>query len=199
MGPEELLYQFYDAPELIHECMKTWFELADKVIEYHQKFVALDEVFFGEDICYNGGSLISPDMIEEFLIPYYQQLYTNIKRRNLDKTRTLHLQIDTDGYCHDVIPIYKAIGCDYMSPFEVASHSDVVETAKNYPDLRISGGIDKRILASTKEEIDRHLDAIMPYMRKRGGYIPTCDHGVPEEVSFENYMHYRQKMQEYCK
>jgi len=26
----------YDEPELIHDCMKTWFELADAVIAKHQ-------------------------------------------------------------------------------------------------------------------------------------------------------------------
>lgn len=35
------------------------------------------------------------------------------------------------------------------------------------------------------------------YGMKKGGYIPTCDHGVPEEVSFENYLHYRKRMLEY--
>ena len=28
MGPEDLLYMFYDAPELIHACMETWLELS---------------------------------------------------------------------------------------------------------------------------------------------------------------------------
>ena len=32
VGPEDLLYKFYDDPTLIHDCMKTWFELADAVI-----------------------------------------------------------------------------------------------------------------------------------------------------------------------
>jgi len=26
-----------------------------------------------------------------------------------------------------------------------------------------------------------------------GGYIPVCDHAVPTEVSFENYLHYRRR------
>ena len=86
MGPEGVLYKFYDEPELIHDCMKTWFELTDAVTAYHQRFVSIDEVFLGEDICYKGGSLISPDMIKEFLFPYYQQLYINIQRRNLELT-----------------------------------------------------------------------------------------------------------------
>lgn len=199
MGPEALLYMFYDDPELIHSCMETWFNLADAVIAEHQKEVVFDELFLGEDICYNHGALISPDMMREFLLPYYQQLYTNMKRRSLDPSRTLHFQIDTDGYCGDVIDIYRGIGCDYMSPFEVASNCDVVELGKRFPDLRMSGGIDKRIIAQGGDAIKRHLDYIMPAMRKRGGYIPTCDHGVPEEVSFENYMLYRQLMDEYCR
>ena len=199
MGPEDLLYQFYDNPDLIHECMQTWLELADGVIAKYQQHLTIDEVFIAEDICYNCASLISHDMIREFLFPYYQQLLTNIKRRNLDKNRPFYFQVDTDGKAETVIDVYKEIGMNYMSPFEVASGSDVVAIAKKYPDLLMGGGIDKRILAQGPEAIDRHLDYIMPYMKKRGGYIPTCDHMVPAEVSFENYMHYRKRMLEYAK
>jgi len=59
------------------------------------------------------------------------------------------------------------------------------------------GGIDKRILAESKDAIDREIDCIMPFMVKHEGYIPVCDHGVPLEVSFENYMHYRKRMSEF--
>jgi len=84
-----------------------------------------------------------------------------------------------------------------MSPFEVASGCDVVEIGKKYPDLRMRGGIDKRILASGKDAIDREVDRILPAMKKRGGYIPVCDHGVPEEVPFDDYMYYRELMSQY--
>ena len=197
IGPEDLLYKFYDDPELIHDCMKTWYELADKVIAEHQKYLTIDEIFFAEDICYKGGSLISPDMMREFLLPYYQQVIDNVKSRQIDKSRHLFVQIDTDGNCYPVIDIYKEIGMDHMSPFEVASDCDVVEVGKKYPDLRIHGGFDKRILAAGKDAIDREIARIMPVMKKRGGYMPMCDHGVPEEVKFEDYMHYRKRMQEF--
>jgi uroporphyrinogen decarboxylase len=136
-------------------------------------------------------------MMREFLLPYYQQLIDNLKSRQIDKSRHLFVQIDTDGFAYPVIDVYKEIGMDHMSPFEVASDCDVVEVGKKYPDLRIRGGIDKRILAAGKEAIDREIDRIMPVMKARGGYIPTCDHGVPEEVAFEDYMHYRKRMQEF--
>jgi uroporphyrinogen decarboxylase len=196
IGPEDLLYKFYDEPELIHSCMQTWLELADRVSEKLQEFVTFDEVFLAEDICYKSGPLISPDMIREFLFPYYQQLIINTRSRQADKSRVLHIQIDTDGNAIPVIDVYKEIGMDFMSPFEVASDCDVVEVRKQFPDLLIRGGIDKRILAQGKEAIDKELLRIIPFMKKYGGFIPTCDHGVPEEVSFDNYMHYRKRMLE---
>ena len=198
MGPVELLYFFYDNPELIHSCMEAWLRLADVVYAEMQNEIVFDEVFLAEDICYNHGSLISQDMIREFLFPYYQQLLSNIKSRQLDKGRKLNLQVDTDGFSDIVIPLYQELGMNYMSPFEAASGCDVVRTGKEYPELLISGGFDKRIIAKGKEAIDREVDRIMPVMVKRGGYIPTCDHGVPEEVSFENYLHYRKRMLEFA-
>ena len=196
IGPENLLYMFYDNPDLIHDCMKTWLDLADAVIAGHQEYVTIEELFMAEDICYNSGPLIGPDMMREFIFPYYQQLITNIRSRQLDPERRMFIQIDTDGQAETVIDVYKEIGMDVMSPFEVASGSDVVEIRRNYPELIMLGGIDKRVLAKSKPAIDKMVERIVPAMRERGGYIPTCDHGVPEEVSLENYMHYRQRMVE---
>lgn len=193
IGPQSLLYAFCEAPDLIHDCMRTWFDLADAVIAKHQEYITLDEIFFAEDICYSYGCLISPDMMREFLLPYYREIIAHARARQIDPARRLYVQIDTDGFANPVIPLYQEIGMDVMSPFEVAAGCDVVEIGRQYPGLALFGGIDKRVLATTKREIDRHVEHILPAMRARGGYIPTCDHGVPEEVSLDNYKHYRKR------
>jgi uroporphyrinogen decarboxylase len=198
IGPVDLLYKFHDDPDLIHSCMETWLALADTVVARHQEHVTLDQMYFGEDICYNHGPLISPDMISEFLLPYYQQLVTNSRARQIDKTRHMIVQIDTDGFSDPIIPVYQKIGMDYLSPFEVASGCDVVRTASQYPELLIRGGFDKRIIAAGKAAIDREVDRILPVMKRRGGFIPMCDHGVPEEVAFEDYVHFRKRLREYA-
>jgi uroporphyrinogen decarboxylase len=194
IGPTELLYAFYDMPDVIHDAMRTWLALADAVIARHQQHVTLDEIFFAEDICYNHGGLISPDMMREFLLPYYQQLIANLRSRQLDRTRHLYVQVDTDGLATPVIDVYRdAIGMDVMSPFEVASGCDVVEIGRQYPRLAMTGGIDKRVLAQGPDAIDRMVERIIPAMRARGGYYPTCDHCVPAEVSLADYRHYRKR------
>jgi uroporphyrinogen decarboxylase len=193
IGPGDLLYALCDQPELIHDCMRAWFDLADSVIARHQQHVTIDEIFFAEDICYNHGLLISPSMMREFLLPYYQQLIANLRSRQLDPSRRLYIHVDTDGFAVPAIPVYREIGLTTMSPFEVASGCDVVEIGRQYPDLAIFGGIDKRVLAQGPAAIDAMVERILPAMRARGGYIPTCDHGVPMEVSLANYEHYRKR------
>ncbi|MBD3244279.1 MAG: hypothetical protein GF331_27050 [Chitinivibrionales bacterium] len=197
IGPEGLLYAFCEQPDLVHDCMQAWFALADAVIACHQEHLTLDEIFIGEDICFNHGPLISPEMIREFLFPYYRQLLTNARRRQLDPDRRLYFQVDTDGFCDPVIDLYRELGMDTMSPFEVAAGCDVVRTGRCYPDMALFGGFDKRVLAAGTEAIDREVARIFPLMRERGGYIPTCDHGVPEEVSLENYRHFRARCREF--
>jgi hypothetical protein len=197
IGPTELMYAWYDMPDVVHDCMQTWLALADATTARVQEHVTFDELFLAEDICYNHGLLCSPDVMNEFLLPYYQQLIANMKSRQIDRSRHLHVQVDTDGWAVPTIEIYRdAIGLDMMSPFEVASGCDVVEIGKQFPWLIMTGGIDKREMAKGPAAIDAMLDRIIPAMRKRGGYIPTCDHGVPEEVSLDSYRHYRKRMLE---
>lgn len=194
IGPGGILFAFYDMPEVVHACMQQWLKLADAVMSRYQQYVTLDIFFLSEDICYNHGLLCSPDMMKEFLIPYYQQLICNIRSRQIDKQRHLYIQVDTDGDARAAIPVYtEHIGMESMAPFEVASGCDVVEIGRQWPELIMLGGIDKRVLAQGTEQIDRMVERILPVMRQRGGYIPTCDHGVPEEVSLANYMHFRKR------
>jgi uroporphyrinogen decarboxylase len=194
IGPADLLYAFHDQPELIHDCMRAWCDLADAVIARHQEYVTIDEIFLAEDICYKNGPLISPAMMREFLLPYYQQLIANLRARQIDKSRHLYVQIDTDGDCRPVIDVYvEGIGMDVMSPFEVAAGCDVVEIGRQYPGLAMRGGVDKRVLARGRAAIDEMVERIFPATKARGGYIPSCDHGVPAEVPYQDYLYYRKR------
>jgi len=54
------------------------------------------------------------------------------------------------------------------------------------------------VLAKGKNAIDEMVNRIFPVMQKRGGFIPTCDHGVPEEVRYEDYLHFRKRCLEFA-
>ena len=70
---------------------------------------------------------------------------------------------------------------------------NVVEVRKSFPELQITGGIDKRALIQGKEAIDKELESKISFILKHGGYIPHVDHNIPPDVSWNDFIYYRQK------
>ena len=66
---------------------------------------------------------------------------------------------------------------------------------RKYPALGMMGGIDKRALAAGPAAIDRELARIRPAV-ERGRYIPTLDHLIPDDVSWDNYSYYAQALKQ---
>ena len=76
-------------------------------------------------------------------------------------------------------------GLNFLYPFEVQAGMDVLAVRKKYGrELRIWGGVDKRVLAQAQAEMDAELVRVRPLMEE-GGYLPHTDHSVPPDVSFQ--------------
>ena len=55
--------------------------------------------------------------------------------------------------------------------------------------MAYTGGVDKRAIARGGQAIRAELARLEPVVRG-GGYIPGCDHGVPPDISWPNYVEY---------
>ena len=74
---------------------------------------------------------------------------------------------------------------------ERAAGMDAVKIRKEYGRaFGMLGSIDKRELAKGKKEIEREVLSQVPYLLESGGYVPTVDHTIPPDVSYENFLHY---------
>jgi len=192
-GPENVLYLFYDDPELLQDMMRTWLKLTLSCLTRIQKFIPFFELYFGEDIAYKGHPLISPDMFKRFLRPYYEELFEALKN---GQKEFMHIHLDSDGDPSALLPLYVESGVTVFSPCEVAAGADPVRIGEEYPDLMLKGGMDKRMFTLGKGAIERELNRVIPVMKRRGRFIPTSDHCVPEDVPYENYLFYRQLLVE---
>ena len=78
-----------------------------------------------------------------------------------------------------------------MWPLEVAAGNNAVALRKKYgKNLILSGNIDKRALIKGREAIQEEVMSKVPFLLEQGGYLPTVDHHVPPDVTFENYGYY---------
>jgi uroporphyrinogen decarboxylase len=191
MGVEELLYAFYDNPGLVRDMMgcitDMWLEIWGKIC----KDVKVDIIHMWEDMSGKDGSLISMDMVREFMSPNYKRM-----REFADKHGIEIFSLDTDGNCSQLVPVFIESGINYIWPFEVAAGSDIVEFRRLYPELAIMGGIDKREIANGREAIDKEFERIAP-MKKHGRYLPGVDHLIHPQISWEDFKYYIAKLKEY--
>lgn len=194
VGVENLLLAFYDQPELIHAINRhqLYFikELYSKILRDGVQF---DFIFCWEDMSYKNGPLISPALVREFMLPYYRELVGFFREINGRRHKFL---LDSDGDVLQLIPLFREVGIDGILPFEVAAGMDIVKIAGQFPDLIIAGGIDKREIAKGPAAIDRELEAKLPAIFRRGGYLPSMDHHVPPEVGYADFRYYIARVQE---
>ena len=191
MGHERVLLAFYDDPGLIHEMMETYTEMILGMLPKAINEAPLSSIFLWEDMCYKAGPLISPAMFREFMMPRY--------RRITDLARSLGCDtifVDSDGDVSELIPLWLESGINGVYPMEVAAGMDVAKLRNEYGhDLLMTGGIDKRSLAGSREAIDAELARRIPVAEK-GGYIPHLDHSIPHNVPYEAFVYYWEKKKE---
>lgn len=190
MGFEKACLVFYEDPGLARDMLE---HLGDYclaqcrlVLEHYKP----EYVQFDEDMAYNHGPMLSPPILEKFLLPQYQKLVSFINSKGIDI-----VAVDSDGLPDEMMPILHQAGVNLWMPLEMVCRKEadgLVSLCQKHPWLRVIGGIDKTALSRGKEAIDHEVSKIA-HLAERGGYIPTIDHKVPPEVSLDAYKYYMQR------
>jgi hypothetical protein len=184
LGAEELLLDFYSEPEMVRDIMETNVSLWLALYERIAQSVRIDHIHIWEDMSGRQGSLISPAMVEEFMMPQYDRLSEFARRRGVPL-----VSVDSDGRVDELVPVMMRHGVNAFFPFEVQAGSDVEAFRRDYPALGILGGLDKRALAAGKVEMHRELDRA-GRMLAAGRYVPGFDHAIPPDVPWANFSYF---------
>jgi uroporphyrinogen decarboxylase len=146
-----------------------------------------DCVVIFEDMTYKTGSLISMEMFDLFLAPYYVRLIDFLKQYGIK-----NIIVDSDGLVDQLVPRWLELGVTGITPMEAVNN--IVQLRREYPRMQMMGGIDKRVLIyGTKEQIDQELQKVRVLLPD-GGYIPHIDHAVPMDAKWESFVYYRNRL-----
>jgi len=192
LGAEELLVSFYSEPAMVRDMMEhlvtLWLALWERVAAE----VQIDHIHIWEDMSGRQGSLISPVMIGEFMMPGYDRIAAFARARGVRL-----VSVDTDGDCRELVPVMIRHGVNVFFPFEVQAGCDVLDYRAKYPTLGIIGGLDKRALAAGRAEIDQQVRRAAR-MAERGRYVPGFDHLIPPDVPWENFRYAAGELRRVC-
>jgi len=192
MNIERLGYAFYDQPDLVHAINHDLAEFNLNLIEQMADVCAPTFMTLAEDMSYNHGPMISRQVFDEFLAPYYRRL-----------TAALHelgilLIVDTDGDVTQLVPWLQGVGVAGVLPLERQAGVDGMKLRQQYPSLRVVGHFDKMTMNQGEAAMRAEFERLAPLM-KTGGFIPSVDHQTPPGVSLEQYRCYLRLLDEYVK
>ena len=190
-GFEGLCMLMIDDPEFVDEMATFWKDFVTAMLERILEHVTPDMFHVSEDMAYKAKSMISMDMARRFCVPSWTEWSAQVKAAGCPISA-----IDSDGFIGELIPLWIESGVNACDPIEVAAHCDIVAFRKEFGRrMAYRGGVDKRCMAKGGQIIRDELKRIEPVVRD-GGYIPGCDHGVPSDISWDDFVDYSRLLAE---
>lgn len=190
MNFERLMYAFCETPEIVHRINEDLLDFNLGLLERISKVCVPVFMTLAEDMSYNNGPMISKQVFEEFLAPYYLKLLERAKELGLS------IIVDTDGDVTLMVPWLQSVGVDGILPLERQAGVDAAKLRAQFPELRMIGHYNKMVMDRGEAAMRAEFERLRPVM-KTGGFIPSVDHQTPPGISLEQYRMYLRLFEEY--
>jgi hypothetical protein len=191
LGIERHLYAFYDQAELMHRINADLAEWHVNVIEELVRICKPDFMTFAEDMSYNHGPMLSRDLFDEFIAPYYRRVVPLLKDNGIITV------VDSDGDITVPAAWFENVGVEGMLPLERQAGVDVAGIRKLHPRMRFIGCFDKMTMHRGEAAMRHEFERLIPTAAS-GGLIISCDHQTPPGVSYADYRLYLRLFREYA-
>jgi hypothetical protein len=191
MGFERMATLPYEDPELFHEIVDAFGATIIAVLERILPQVQADFGHGWEDICFNHGPIIPPEVYRAAAGPWIRRIADLLVAHGCCIYST-----DTDGNINPIVDAMLDNGMNTMFPVEVHAGSDPCDLRDRYGKrIRLWGGVDKQRISVGREAVDRELERLRPYV-EQGGFIPGFDHRVPANFELDLYKYYLDRKRE---
>jgi len=194
-GLERLGYLMRDDPALIHEINRAQTDLFLDQAWRVARRLRIDAITGWEDICYRSGMLLSPAAFREFCAPYYREVADFAGR-----VGATVVDVDCDGDVSEFVHCLWECGVNMSHAFEPThGGSCILRIGRELPRFVICGGLDKHAMSGPDAGAAvAEVDAKVPPMLRRGGYLPSIDHSLPPQARYESFWHFMDRIRRHC-
>jgi uroporphyrinogen decarboxylase len=183
MGFETLAYATADDPGLVDDILEQLTRIAEYTVGLAAAHPATGGVFYGEDMGFHKGTLLSPAFLKRHVIPRLTRIADACHRHG--KPFLLHSCGNVIALMDDLIDV---VGIDAKHSFE-DKILPVEEWYARWGDrIAILGGLDMDILArGSEEDVRARTRRILEACAPGGGYCIGSGNSVANYVRLENY------------
>jgi len=197
-GYDDFLLKFAIDPDFVKLFFEKYFEIQTKVSD--QYFSALgpyiDLTISGDDFGSQGGPLISPDMFEEFISPYFSERIKQVK-----KVAGCYYWHHSCGSIFGLLDKIIDCGVDILNPIQTSSFQMEPERLKKaYGDKIVFWGavdVQQFLPLAKPEEIPEKIIELIEVLGKDGGYIMAPAHEIQKDIPAENIVAWVETVKKY--
>jgi len=184
MSYEGLAFALFDNPELVRAVTDR---LGELFTGFYRHLVELDRVvaiFPGDDMGFRSGTLIAPQSLREYCLPWHQRFAEMAHQKGL--RYFLHSCGCLESIMEDLIETVKIDGKH--------SYEDAIIPVEKFQEkygsrIAILGGVDVNTLSSgTLEEVRQRVRFLLETCGAKGRYALGSGNSIPSYVPLENYL-----------
>ncbi|MDP6523999.1 MAG: uroporphyrinogen decarboxylase family protein [Kiritimatiellia bacterium] len=183
IGYGDFCMQTITDPEFILDFQKRVHDYCMREMEMILEY-PVDVIKIASGLITTTGSMISPEMMDQFEFPYIADLANLIKSRD----RLVLFHVDGDVTPH--IPRFLEMGADILNPIDPSSGAEkIYEIKAAYGDLLALCGnidIDGVLLKGTPEDVRADVHEHIERLAAGGGYIVASSHDLHQLLPVEN-------------
>jgi uroporphyrinogen decarboxylase len=183
MGFENYCLKLADDPEMVRD-LHDWLGSSQlAVLEMLLQHDCLGTVWLPDDLCYNSGPMVSPQVYHRYVYPWYRKIVGRCHEAHIP------VGLHSDGDLTRLLPDLVACGFDAIHPFEPPMN-DIVAVKRRWGDrIAVAGGIDLKgaLCSGTPAEVEAEVREKVAALAPGGGWLLGSSNSIPDFVPEENY------------
>jgi len=184
MSYERLCLALYESPSLVEAIAQRVGALMEGYYEHLLELDNLIALFPGDDMGFRTGTLMSPDHLRRYFLPWHRRFAEMAHHRGLPYF--LHSCGNVESIMPDLI---EDIGIDGKHSYEDAI-IPAPEFQRRYGDrIAVLGGVDMNVLSSAEpDDLRGYVSSLIEACAPAGRFAIGSGNSIPSYVPVENYL-----------
>ncbi|MCP4398810.1 MAG: methylcobamide--CoM methyltransferase [bacterium] len=182
-GMQNLMMDYYSAPEEVHRLHAALCDVYCRYIEYAGKHFRADGFWGSDDLGHQTGPMMSPKTFHQYLYPYYVKLGKALRENNM------HFWLHSCGDNTKLLPDLIDAGLTVFHPVQKHTMNEKAVMDQFGDRLTFLAGLDVQhtLQENTPEEVREEVRFLMEtFDRSEGGMCIAAGNGIVSGTPFEN-------------